>query len=493
MKTVANERRPSAKTRCWKGKFGLSGGAVLRKTVFSGFTLAITFLSRAHAEIPWCFQEALQAVDTLSDLEGLELSGSFRVRYEGFDGPIQTTGSASDQILAIRTLLKADYSSEGWGLVGEFQDSRQELADEGSLITTASVNTAELLQGYLKLNGDDLIPAGSRMELRLGRQTIDAGSRRLVARNRFRNTSNTFDGGCLYWDNLSGFAVQTFYVLPVVRRPSDAEALLNNESRLDRSFSNYQFWGIHGTWKDVLGTASGELYLYRLEEADSKDLPTENRHLYTPGARLYRKPAKSNWDCDLEMAVQFGEQQNSNPTNDFTDLDHWAQFVHLEVGWSVDMAGSPRVALLFDYASGDLDPDDNQSNRFDPLFGARRFDYGPTGIYGSVARTNIVSPGVSLNLKPTNRVQAQLAYRPLWLASDTDAWSISGLRDPSGMTSPFVGQQIETSLQWELVPGRLSLEVGAAYLFAGSFIQEVPNSTGQGDSMYVYSSVSFTF
>ena len=81
-----------------------------------------------------------------------------------------------------------------------------------------------------------------------------------------------------------------------------------------------------------------------------------------------------------------------------------AGFAHASAGYTFDAAWTPRVRVAWDYASGDADPNDGQNNRFDTLFGARRFEYGPTGIYGAVFRANLNSPEIRLILKPNKQV-----------------------------------------------------------------------------------------
>jgi hypothetical protein len=444
-------------------------------------------LGAVHAEqSPWRLQQALDLPDWF------ELSGSTRVRYENLDGQFRTANDGSDQQLAFRTLLQGRVSFENFAMVAELEDSRQEFADEGSAVKSSMVNSTELLQAYAQFTFEDMFLDGSTSELRFGRQTMDAGSRRLSARNRFRNTLNAFDGATLYWKS-DAVDVQAFYLLPVVRRPSDSDSLVDNEQEMDRSYDDYQFWGVHSTWKQLFASdAVFEVYFFGLNEADDGALSTKDRQLYTPGMRFYRKPAKAAFDYDVELIAQFGEQRESSADSDTTDLDHWAQFVHLEAGYTQDMPWTPRLAVLFDYASGDDDPDDDESNRFDTLYGARRFEHGPTGIYGSFARSNILSPGISLKAQPNARLQTQFAYRAYWLASDTDAWTTSGLRDSSGDTDSFVGHQMELRVKWEILPGNLSADFGYAHLFAGNFIKDAPNST-EGDSDYAYASLSFKF
>jgi hypothetical protein len=148
--------------------------------------------------------------------------------------------------------------------------------------------------------------------------------------------------------------------------------------------------------------------------------------------------------------------------------------------------------LHYTYASGDRDPFDGSNERFDTLFGARRFEFGPTSIYGAFSRSNINSPGIRLQLRREPRWNAFIDYRAVWLASARDEWGGTGVRDPSGNSGSFVGQQVEMRLRWKLLPGNLMLEAGYAHLFAGEFIDEAPNSNG-GDTNYVYTQMLLRF
>lgn len=147
--------------------------------------------------------------------------------------------------------------------------------------------------------------------------------------------------------------------------------------------------------------------------------------------------------------------------------------------------GNPRVALEYDYASGDEDPNDSKNQRFDTLFGARRFDFGPTGIYGAFARTNLNSPGVRITATPTADVLLGLDHRAHWLASYTDSWVPAGLRDRSGRTSNYIGQQLELSARWD-INSSLNLEASWTRLFKGEFAKTAPNAPDGQDVDYVY-------
>lgn len=142
---------------------------------------------------PWRLSEAAGLP------EWLDISGTQRTRYETLDGQFRAGRTGSDQMLALRTTLRLEAKSERFSAVIETIDSRQKLADTDTPIDAGMVNALELLQGYGAIRFDGPFATDSRSELRLGRQTMDVGSRRLVARNNFRNTINAFTGLHYRW------------------------------------------------------------------------------------------------------------------------------------------------------------------------------------------------------------------------------------------------------------------------------------------------------
>ena len=111
-----------------------------------------------------------------------------------------------------------------------------------------------------------------------------------------------------------------------------------------------------------------------------------------------------------------------------------AWFAHLEAGYSFRHPWAPRIALEFDYASGDRRG--GKFGRFDTLFGMRRADLAPAGLYNAVGRANLLAPGVRAEIAPSKRLDVFAAYRPLWLALRTDSFSTTGVRDASGSSGP---------------------------------------------------------
>ena len=459
----------------------------------------------AGGPAPWRFTEAAQAQSAASDQlswrlsraldlpEWLELGGHHRSRYETLDGQFRISDAASDRIAVFRTALRTSARFDRTGLVLEVIDSREQLADQGTPLNNGMVNTLALLQAYVAVELRDLMRPGSVSRVRIGRQTMDVGSRRLVARNRFRNTINHFTGIHGSWTAPSGATLQAFGVLPVDRLPSDRDRLLDNDAARDREDFDVQFWGWHVAFPGFVSAATGEMYLFGLHEDDGPDRATRNRRTYTAGFRLSRRPASGHVNFGLESALQTGESRASSAGTDTADLDHLAHFQHLHVGYTIGRPWSPRLEFLLDWASGDGDPSDGNNNRFDTLYGARRFELGPTGIYGAFARGNLLSPGYRLNLKPDRNLGLMVAHRFYWMASDRDAWTTSGVRDDTGGSGRHLGNQAEVRIRWELFPGNLRLEAGAARLLIGGFVEDAPGATVDRDPTFAYMQAALTY
>lgn len=416
----------------------------------------------------------------------LDLRFEQRTRFEHLDQKYKAGQSGFDQQLALRTLLFASARFEPFDLSAELIDSRAYLSPDDAALETTQINAVELLQGYLGGNFERPFLQDDSLALKLGRQTLDFGNRRLVARNAFRNTINNFGGLHGDWDSGSGMGLQGFYFLPVNRLPNDAQGLADNAVQFDEELDRTRLAGLEWSDRFLERGLQSEVYALHLNESDQGGVNTRDRQLWTIGTRLFTDPLPGKLHFEWESAFQFGESRSTtNPANT-TDLDHAAQLHHLTLGYQFEDDWKTRVEGLFDYASGDEDPSDGSFERFDTLYGARRFEFGPTGILGLIPRANLISPGARAFLQVSPRLRWMFAHRLIYLASDRDAWTTAALVDPAGQSGRYVGQATEFSVSYELLPRNLWLELGMQHLFAGSFVSDVPNATGQDDPTYVY-------
>jgi len=414
------------------------------------------------------------------------LSGQHRSRFENLNEQYRSSRNGSDQALVFRTNILTKLDFENIVFAAEMLDARVEVADSGTPLSGSVVNPLELLQAYVEVPMNNVFGHGIKSKFRGGRLTMDMGSRRLVARNRFRNTINGFTGIDWHWQGSENQKLRIFYTLPVKRLFSGSA--LDNEAKFDEEYGEVRFWGVYYSPANLFWGDQVEVYLLGLNEEDvAGELNTRDRDIYTPGFRLFRKPVKNKIDYQIESILQFGESRSS--TTSTTDLEHFAYFHHAEVGYSFDAKWSPRLILQYDYASGDDDPNDADNNRFDTLYGARRFDFGSTGIYGPFARANLSTPGVRLKLNPASNVTSFLALRGYWLASNNDSWTTAGIANVAGQSDSYIGTQIEARIRWEVAPKNIRIEVGGAHLVAGDLM----DSVGKNDATYLYSQAVFWF
>ena len=402
--------------------------------------ICLFFNNSLANDVPWRMNDALALPAWLS------ISGQHRTRYETLDEQFRVGRNGDDQILVFRTNILTEIMIQNWKLGFEVLDARQSHAKDDTPIGTGTVNPTDVLQAFVQWQANRLFNENSISNFKIGRFTIDVGSRRFVARNLFRNTINAFTGIDWQWFSADGTQFRAFYTLPVNRLPRERDRLTENRSEGDDEDTAVKFWGLYyrfsnrafADWK-----SKAELFYFGLDENDTHNRPTRNRDLHTFGGRLFKAANVNEFDFQIEAAVQFGESRSSAAVANTNDLDHFAYFYRMELGYKYNAIWSPRLSAQFDFASGDEDSDDDDNNRFDTLFGARRFDFGPTGIYGPFVRANLVSPGISLRLNPSPRTSWLFAHRGYWLASKKDAWVVAGVQDPQGDSGRFIGQQSE--------------------------------------------------
>lgn len=446
--------------------------------------LWLVVAARPAAAEPWTLHDAIEAPDAL------RISGGARIRYEALTGQFRPGLDERDDLITLRTGLFAEYDAGPLRFGAELIDSRAYDSDSGGAAGTGEVNALELVQAYVGVDLGAALGEGSAAKLDVGRFTMDLGSRRLVGRNNFRNTTNAFTGARFDWRGRGGEQVSLFYTLPHSRLPSDKPSILDNAVEWDRETFDLAFWGAFANLPDAVGDAELDLYLFVLDEDDSAATATRNRELYTGGLRLFRDPQPGRWDFEIEASFQLGAIRDGTAPG-ATRRDVFAWTVHAEAGRQFAGAWAPRLSFEYDQASGDRPG--GSYGRFDSLYGPRRPDWGPTGIYGPLGRANIRSPGLRLEAKPSARWDGMIAWRAAWLDSRTDAFAFTGVRDPAGRAGRFAGHQVEARARYWIVPGLLRLEAGGALLLHGRFLEDAANANRYGDTIYGYSDVTLTF
>ncbi len=407
----------------------------LRRLAFAFVAFAVGNSALAQ---PWRLYRSLPTPPWLQ--VGIEQ----RLRFEHIENDFHRGAVENSSAVFLRSLLSAQASWSPLTASVEIIDARA-YATANAPLNTTMVDTVDLLRATVGFRLTNVFDDADELAIDLGRMTLDVGSRRLVARNEFRNSINAFTGVDLRWSSQNQHAVRLFVVVPVRRLPNDSPSIANNAVQLD--VENFDTWlvGLVDRSPLLFQLFHLELYALGLWESD--------RRLLTPGIRLFRLSEIRSFDFQFEAAAQLGTSRPDGTSLESVTHLHRATTIHASMGYRFGFAGTPRLSAMYDAASGDTSPNDTFNERFDPLFGARRFEFGPTGLYGLLARSNIASPGLRLDVTPHRTIDGIVAWRPAWV-------TLSG----------FLGHQIEGRVRWHPWPGNLSFEVGAATMQGGDLI-----------------------
>lgn len=451
------------------------------KRVFGRCVLGVTIAATAAAAIPACAQ---------SVPEGFSVTGNVRLRYESIDGQARTGFNAADDLAELRTQLRVAWRHQWLRLVAEVHDSRAWGANTGTPLSTGEVNALEPVQAYVQADLGPLLGPGSAAGVQAGRFTLDLGSRRLVANDDYRNTTGSFTGVRADVTTPGGVRATALYVLPLARLPDDAASLRANVAAFDRESFATVLWGGFLARQRKGSPALAEVSFLHFGERDWPGHATRDRSLNSLGARALREPRPGAFEWGAEGIYQWGAISAST-TPGAARLPVSASFVRFHAGYTFTGAWQPRLLLEFDRASGA--GTGGAYGRFDPLFGMRRADLGPAGLYNAIGRSNVLSPGARIEVTPSRRVDAFFGYRALWLADRHDAFSTTGVRDASGQSGRFAGHQIDARLRWWLVPTCLRFEANGVVLAKGAFLRQAPGAGPGATTRYASLNLSAYF
>ena len=446
--------------------------------------LLMPWTAGAAAAADWTVHAAVDAPAQL------KLNGGVRLRYENIAGQARAGLPRSEDAINLRTNIFAEYRVGAVRVGGELYDSRVYGAQPGTAIGTTEVNALEPLQAYVALDLKAPLGPVSRGSLQAGRFTLDLGSRRIVAADDYRNTLTGFTGVRLDLAG-GGNTAMAFISEPQRRLPDDQPSILRNEVKLDRERGDLLFWGAVAARVNAWRGAMIDGGYYGLQEKDSLGRPTRNRRLSVFDVRLVRNPTPGKLDFELEGARQGGTVR-AGLAQAAPELPVRAYFLHLRLGRQFTDAWKSRVSAEYDYATGANGGD--HYGRFDPLYGMRRGDFAPAGLYSAGTRTNLISPGLRLEVTPSSRVDAFATVRGLWLANARDSFADTGVRDPFGRSGRFAGTQVDARVRYWLVKDVIRLEGDAVGLVKGRFLKNAPNrSNGDAATRYLSLNLSWLF
>jgi hypothetical protein len=416
----------------------------------------------------------------IGDPSDFNLTGSVRTRIESIDGQIRPGFKSAETLFLVRTTLRAEAGNGPIRFVGEIIDSRAYTIRPRSAAGNGEVNVLEPVQAHLRADLGEVFGKGSAATLSAGRMVFNLGSRRLVAADDYRNTTQGYTGvrfDVIPRPNLSATLI---FVLPQQRLPGNAAFVPGNRFALDRESFDQRLWGgiVNLEGHDGLHLDAS---LFGLNERDSPGNPTRDRNIVTIDAHVLQLPKAGEFDFDAEAAWQGGHAR-AGLVDTLPLLPVSAWFVHAEAGHSFFGGWQPHVSVEFDAISGDRPG--GKYTRFDPLFGMRRADFSPGSIYSAIWRLNMVATGVRLELTPSVRSDGFVSARSYWAESRSDFFSQTGIRDISGASGRFAGVEFDGRVRHWLVPGRLRAEADGVVFLRRGLLRDAPNAPAGTTTLY---------
>jgi hypothetical protein len=420
--------------------------------------------------------------DIFSDVDWLDVGLQYRMRYEHRDNDFRRNQEHIDDPILLRTSAYIGIKNilDPLRLAVEIQDSRRNNGDYSRSFDTRDVNQADILQGYLELYfkdsilGKDDLGNARPVSIRAGRHAWEAIDRRLLARNEWRNTTNTFQGvRSQVGDKNNDWQLELFAVKPVQRFTT----------QLDKVDHAQSFYGAIGNWRTWSDVVTFEPYYLLLKQDGDKVAYDSNGHtaasntkidreIHTAGLRAYGLFGQSGFDYDINYAKQWGHQDRKSSAGDFiATLDHEAYAYNAEVGYIFKHPWKPRFSVFYGFSSGDNKQNDTKNQRFERLFGFSR----PWSNNDYIQMENISTPKIRLELDPQFSIMPGLKvdtgfswYR---LDSATDRWNAgANLRDATGNSGKDLGKEFDVRVRFP-INSQIAVNIGYAHFWAGDFIK----------------------
>jgi len=408
-------------------------------------------------------------VKAFKDITWLDVGFEWRTRYEHRHNDIRYVegGNNDPFFLRSRAWLGIRDILDPFRFAVEFQDSR--VYNNRHVITDQERNEYDLINAYGELYFKNVLGVDDRnqnrpIRFRVGRMAYETTDRRFIARNEWRNTTNSFEGFRLnIGREANDWELEMFGMQPVRRL----------QTRFDEA--NHHLW-VFGTighwrkWSDIVTIQP--YYMGQKQTADPNGFTATNkldREIHMPGFRAYGKVGNI-LDFDASFNYQLGYSGTRRQD---------AYGYTVEVGRTFNHAWKPRIMGFYGYATGDRNPNDNVDNRFDRFFGFAR----PWSADHYMVYENIETPKIRFDLQPTQKLGFEATYAWFWLASSTDRMfdilngNISNTlpdpgfnRDRTGQSGDHAGNAFEGRIRYQVTP-RISTILGYTHFFAGEFVK----------------------
>jgi hypothetical protein len=158
----------------------------------------------------------------------------------------------------------------------------------------------------------------------------------------------------------------------------------------------------------------------------------------------------------------------------------------------MDLPGGwkPRVQAEWIAASGDKNPTDGTSQRYDPVYWS---GHGYLGTLDVVGFSNVVDWNGVIVVQPRKSWGMNAEVHRFRLMQARDAWADDGgttlRRSTAGTAGVDIGTELDLGFKWDPRP-RVGLTGGWSHLWIGEYVQ----NTGGGDDLdWGYLQLAFSF
>ena len=291
----------------------------------------------------------------------------------------------------------------------ELQDARQWGVEPATIANQANV---DLHQGYLEIAG---ARGDRRGYVRVGRQEIEVGSRRLFVDANWHPLGRSFDAirGAA---DVGRFGVDAGFIVLDPPRAFTVEDP-SGEPHLAEAVRSRGTFSYYAQGKADFGAKlKAEGLILGISERPSPATPTAERDIVNAGVRLYGAPLPG-LTYDVEAYGQGGRNLG---------LPHRAWAAFATAIYTFPHRLRPALSLRYNYASGEActgAPEDGcgnaESREFFRFFGLRHARYG---ILNNLGHSNLRNLEVGAHLRPHEAVQLDLGYHFFQLDAPTGRW-----------------------------------------------------------------------
>lgn len=448
----------------------------------------------------------LKDYDSFADIDWLDIGFEYRARYESRQNDFRRAQENIDDPLLLRSRAYLGLKNilDPFRFAVEVQDSRRNHSDYNDSTDRRlsndpkDIDHADFLQAYLELYfkesifGKDDLGNNRPFWVRGGRLAWEDLDRRLIARNEWRNTTNTFQGiRANIGEKKNDWQLEAFAVQPVQRFAN----------QLDQVDHAQKFYGLVGDWRGWSEYVTIQPYYFYLKqngnrvEYDGNGTAYSDRSVYsalqqtrasidreinTGGVRVFGVVPGTQWDYDASYSKQWGEVQRyigNLATGRYINVDHDAYAYTAELGYTFNKhSWKPRFSGSYGVASGDkvsgttaTDTSDNQG--FDRLFGFAR----PWSNNDYIQMNNIRAAKIRAEFDPKvpflDNVKVDTGFSWYRLDSATDRWAAgNNLQDVTGNAGRDLGKEFDLRVRFP-INQYAALNLGYAHFWAGDFVK----------------------